>query len=274
MKMKTFRIGFVMVLVWTIFALCLPMVNADAKSPVLDRILKRGELVVGVSGNQPPLNMRTKSGTIIGLEADLAQMMADAMGVRLKLFPMNFNMLIPTLEDKGIDMIMSGMTMTPKRNLDLVFVGPYFLSGKSFLTKSQTIASLKDAAEIDSPRSTVAALDGSTSQLFVEAIMPRAKLIKTKTYDAAVKMVLEGRVDAFIADYPICIISVFRYPDQGLVSLITPLTYEPVGIGMPANDPHLVNWIENFLNTLEGSGQLEELRAHWFEDASWLTDLP
>ena len=270
--MKVFRVGFVMVLVLTVFALWLP--NADAKSPVLDRILKRGELVVGVSGNQPPLNMRTKTGTIIGLEADLAQMIADAMGVRLKLFPMNFNMLIPTLEDKGVDMIMSGMTMTAGRNLKIAFVGPYFLSGKSFLTKSQTIANLKDAAEIDSPRSTVAALDGSTSQLFVETIMPRAKLIRTKTYDAAVKMVLEGRVDAFVADYPICIISVFRYPDQGLISLITPLTYEPIGIGMPANDPHLVNWVENFLGTLEGSGQLEELRAYWFEDASWLKDLP
>ncbi len=270
--MKTFRIGFVIILVLTIFGLCVP--NADAKSPVLDRILKRGELIVGVSGNQPPLNMRTKSGTIIGLEADLARMMADAMGVRLKFFPLNFNMLIPTLEDEGIDMILSGMTMTAERNLKIAFVGPYFLSGKSFLTKSQTIASLKDPAEIDSPRLTVAALEGSTSQLFVETVIPRAKLIKTKTYDAAVKMVLEGRVDAFVADYPICIISVFRYPDQGLISLITPLTYEPIGIGMPANAPHLVNWVENFLNTLEGSGRLEEMRTHWFEDASWLTDLP
>ena len=272
--MKTFRMGFVVVLVWMAFVFCLPPLDADAKAPILDRILQRGELVVGVSGNQPPLNMRTKNGTIIGLEADLAQMIADAMGVRLKLFPMNFNMLIPTLESNGIDMIMSGMTMTPKRNLKLAFGGPYFLSGKSFLTKDQTIARLKDAAEIDSPSSVVAALDGSTSQLFVETIMPRAKLIKAKTYDAAVKMVLEDKVDAFIADYPICIISVFRYPDQGLVSLITPLTYEPVGIAMPANDPHLMNWLENFLNTLEGSGQLEELRALWFEDASWLKDLP
>ncbi len=272
--MRKFRIGFVLVVVWTVFALFLPPMIADAKAPVLDRILKRGELIVGVSGNQPPLNMRAKSGAIIGLEAELAQMIADAMGVRLRLFPVHFNMLIPTLEEGGIDMIMSGMTMTPERNLKFAFVGPYFLSGKSFLTKSQTIASLQDASQIDSPSSTVVALEGSTSQLFVEEIMPRAKLIKAKTYDAAVKMVLEDKVDAFIADYPICIISVFRFPDQGLVSLITPLTYEPVGIGMPANDPHLLNWVENFLNTLEGSGRLEELRARWFEDASWLTDLP
>jgi hypothetical protein len=50
--------------------------------------------------------------------------------------------------------------------------------------------------------------------------------------------------------------------------------WEPLGIAVAANDPHLINWMENFLNNLEGSGQLEDLKEHWFEDASWLTQLP
>jgi hypothetical protein len=43
---------------------------------------------------------------------------------------------------------------------------------------------------------------------------------------------------------------------------------------VPANDPLLVNWLENFLNTLAGSGEIKELREDWFEDASWLLKLP
>jgi len=35
-----------------------------------------------------------------------------------------------------------------------------------------------------------------------------------------------------------------RHRDKGLVSLITPLTYEPIGIAMPPNDPLLMNWME------------------------------
>jgi len=50
---------------------------------VLDRILSRGELRVGMSGDMPPLNMTTKEDKIIGLDADLAAMIADAMGVKL-----------------------------------------------------------------------------------------------------------------------------------------------------------------------------------------------
>ncbi len=87
-------------------------------------------------------------------------------------------------------------------------------------------------------------------------------------------MVLQGRAQALIADYPICVISVFRYPDAELGALLTPLTYEPIGIALPANDPLFINLVENFLKAIEGSGELEELRERWFENGSWLKRLP
>jgi polar amino acid transport system substrate-binding protein len=52
------------------------------------------------------------------------------------------------------------------------------------------------------------------------------------------------------------------------------LTYEPIGIALPANDPLLINLVENFLGAFEGSGELEELRERWFENGSWLRKLP
>ncbi len=47
----------------------------------LDRIIESGELRVGLSGNQPPLNMKNKSGEIIGLEVDLLEALAESMGL-------------------------------------------------------------------------------------------------------------------------------------------------------------------------------------------------
>jgi polar amino acid transport system substrate-binding protein len=87
-------------------------------------------------------------------------------------------------------------------------------------------------------------------------------------------MVLKDKVHALLADYPICVVSVYRHPDQGLSSVITPLTYEPYGIAIPADDPHLINRLENFLNNLDGSGQLDELTERWFGEGSWLLELP
>ena len=95
-----------------------------------------------------------------------------------------------------------------------------------------------------------------------------------KDYDDAVEMVLQDQVHALVADYQICLVSLFRHPNQDLVSIITPFTYEPLGIALPAGDSHLINWVNNFLNTLKESGELDELRARWIEDGSWLNELP
>ena len=243
-------------------------------SPVLDRILKRGELVIGTMGNMPPLNMTTKDGQTIGFEVDLAQLMANAMGVKYRFEKMAFSELLPALQSGKVDMILSGMTITPDRNLKVAFVGPYFISGKAFLTKLKTIADVKDAAEINSPDTKLVALRGSTSQTFVQKFIDKATLWTVDNYDEGINMVLQDQVDAMVADYPICLVSVFRYPEAGLISLITPLTYEPIGVAVPADDPLLVNWLENFLDSLDGSGTLDELNDRWFAEGAWLKRLP
>ena len=246
----------------------------SSPAPVLSQILARGELVVGTAADMPPLNMTTKDGKVIGLEPDLARFMAEAMGVKLTLKPIAFPNLMSALEQRQVDMVLSGMTITGQRNMKVAFVGPYISTGKSFLTKSETLAAVTEATEVNSPDTTLVTLRNSTSQQFVETVLPKAKLTLVNTYDEGVKMVLEDKVKAMVADYPICVISVFRYPDKGLASLVTPLTYEPIGVAMPAGDALLVNWVQNYLSTAEMTGTLERLKAKWFKDASWLTQLP
>jgi polar amino acid transport system substrate-binding protein len=246
---------------------------ADA-SPVLARIVKDGVIRVGMTANQPPLNAKSKSGEIIGLEADLAMLLASSMQVKLQIVEKPFSELLGAVESGAVDMVMSGMTITPERNLKVAFVGPYFVSGKSVLTKSKKLASIDEATAIDDPGVSVAALKGSTSQQFVELVLPKTKLVTTQDYDEGVKLVLEDKVDALVADYPICVLSVLRHPDQGLATLVTPLTIEPIGIALPANDALLVNLVQNYLAALRATGVLDALQARWFEDGSWLTQLP
>lgn len=274
--MKSIRFIIVSILALLLFTACTQMQQGStgsSSSPVLDRIQKRGVLTVGTMGNMPPLNMTTRDEEIIGLEPDIARMMAKAMGVEVKFVTKPFPELLPALQTGEVDMVLSGMTITPKRNLKVAFVGPYFISGKAFLTKIKTIAQAKEAVEVNSPDTKMVALKGSTSQAFAEAFIDKATLFTTGTYDEAVDMVLQDKVHAMIADYPICVVSVFRYPDAGLLSVVTPLTYEPLGIAVPANDPLLINWTENALANLEGSGILDELKLKWFARGSWLKKL-
>jgi polar amino acid transport system substrate-binding protein len=253
---------------------CAAGATAPAPSPGLGRIRANGELVVGTAASMPPLNMTTKTGEIIGMEIDLARAMATSMRVKLRLTPMPFADLLPALDAGRVDMILSGMTMTPERNMRFAFVGPYFVSGKSFLAKEATLTSAKGSADLNHPSMRLAALRASTSQIFVEQNMPKATLVLTKDYDEAINLVLADKVDAMIADFPICLLSVQRYPDRGLYALLTPLTYEPIGMALPGNDPLLVNWAQNWLRELEATGALDATRDRWFKNASWLGRLP
>jgi polar amino acid transport system substrate-binding protein len=241
---------------------------------LLDGIQKKGELVVGMSGDQPPLNATTRDGKLIGLEADISSRMASAMGVKLRVARIPFSELLPALSEGKIDMILSGMTMSPARNLKVAFVGPYYVTGKAFLTKKETIASLKNADGIDSPEYVVVALKGSTSQAYVEKVLPKARLVPTKNYDEALDMVLRDKAHVMVADYHFCVVSAVRFREKGLTTVTAPFTFEPIGVAMPDGDPLLVNWVQNFLVTLNGSGDLKKMTERWFNDGSWLKELP
>ncbi len=249
--------------------------NKDlAASPTLERIVSRGELIVGTAASMPPLNMTTKDGKIIGIEPDIATFIAGGMGVKLTLKPMAFHELLPALEAGEVDIIMSNMTITGKRNLKVAFVGPYFISGKSILTKDIAFASIENGTELNKPEISLAALKGSTSQQVIETLLPKAKLVATNTYDDAVKLVIDRKVNALVADYPICLISTFRYPEEELSTMLKPFTFEPIGIAAPANDPLLVNWLNNFLISFKGSGELKKVTNYWLNNDEWVKRLP
>jgi polar amino acid transport system substrate-binding protein len=248
--------------------------TAVSASPVIDRILERKELRVGTSGHQPPLNATAKDGTIIGFDADLAQALARAMGVKLTLVSIQFSELLPALQRGDIDMVISGLTMTPERNLHVAFVGPYLVSGMSMLTKSKTLARLRKPEELDHPSVSVALLRGSTAEQFAEDNMPRAKRVLVDTLDEGVEMVKRGKIDALIADHPFCMVSVYRFSGQDLATLETPFTFEPLGIALPPNDPLLINWTQNALADLDDSGAIFDLMYAWFEEDEWLDRLP
>jgi len=93
----------------------------------------------------------TKDGEIIGMEIDLALSFANAMEVKLTLSRMHFNELLPALEKGEVDMILSGVTMTPQRNLKVGVCRAIFASGKSVLTKKKNVESVDELSKMNHP---------------------------------------------------------------------------------------------------------------------------
>ena len=253
-----------------------PALAADdaSSSPGLSRIVSSETLRVGMSGTQPPLNFKSKSGQMMGLEVDLAKALAGLMGVELKIVEKPFAELLGALAAGQVDLVMSGMTTTPERSIRAAFVGPYFLSGKSILTRSSSLAQVNKAGDLDQASLKLAALEGSTSANFVKTALPKATLVVTPDYDEAVKLLLADKVNAVVADREVVQLAAFRHPKEGLATLREPLTIEPIGIASPGGDPMLTTYLENAVGALEASGLMSAIRSRWLESSEWVQQLP
>jgi polar amino acid transport system substrate-binding protein len=246
--------------------------GAACAGPLLDSILKKGELVVGMTGDQPPLNAVSKNGELIGLDADLARTIAQGMNLKVRFSKLSFPELLPALQSGKVDMIISGMTMTAERNTKVAFAGPYYVSGKGILLKRKTVEMLKMEG-LNSEKFKIATLQDSTSQAIIEKAAPKARLAFADSYDKAIELLLQDKTDAVIADYPFCAYMAARYADKDLVVGETKLTVEPLGIAV-REDTLLINAVGNVLRTLSLSGEMTSLQEKWLQSRSWFEQLP
>ena len=247
-----------------ILVFCLAIVQTATAGQVLSRIQERSELVLGTSGNMPPMSQKLEDGNVVGFDIDLARLMASGMGVKLRIKTLPFDELLPALEKGEVDVVISNVTMNPQRNLKVAFVGPYMTSGKCVITKEERLAKASDAENLNVPETRLAALNGSTSAEFVKVLLSKATLTLVDDFESGVRMVNDGKVGGLLTDYPICLAMQKKYPEAGFVSVFSLLSYEPIGIAIPGDDSLYLNWTENFLLRVEGTGLLEELAMRWF----------
>lgn len=251
----------------------LVLVEGGGRSVLLGEILERGTLRVGMSGTQPPLNMKDAEGMLIGLDVDLAQALADAMKVDLELVELPFAELIDALEFGDVDLVVSSLTITPARNARVAFAGPYLISGSSLLTRASLVAELDSVEALNQPERSWAALEGSTgAELIVEAF-PLARFVSILDSEDAVRRVAAGELDGLVGDLPLVEFMVARHAELGLASL-PPFTTEPIGIALPPDAPLFANLVQNYLNTLRTTGRLMQLKARWMGAGEWLEPAP
>ncbi|MCB1773809.1 MAG: transporter substrate-binding domain-containing protein [Gammaproteobacteria bacterium] len=251
------------VLLVLVVATWLPLAHAGTGS-TLDKVIERGRLVLGTSGNMPSMSFFDANGKVTGFDIDLARLMANVMDVKLEIRVMPFDQLLGALEQGDVDVVISNMTITPRRNLRVAFVGPYLTSGKCIVTKDAALAEGDNGGDLNNEQTRLAVLAGSTSEDFARELLPNASLVQVQDYVEAAKLVSEDQASGMLTDYPICMATLKANQDAGFVSVFSLLTYEPIGIALPANDAQFINFTENMLERLDKTNAFEELSKRWF----------
>jgi polar amino acid transport system substrate-binding protein len=119
--------------------------QANAANERFMKVLERGKLVVGVKADYKPWGFRDSSGKLVGMEIDMAQDVADALGVELELVPVQSSNRMQFLEQGKIDLMIA--TMSDKANRRKVVGIPqpnYYTSGTNVLAKKGVVSSWAD----------------------------------------------------------------------------------------------------------------------------------
>ncbi len=231
----------------------------------LESIVKKGKLVLGTSGNMTPMTRSIDKGKdAVGFDIDLAKAMAQSMGVELEIKVIAFDKLIPALKSGKVDVIISNMTITPKRNTQVAFVGPYLISGKCLITKKADIASAKKE-ELNKASNKMVVLKGTTDEDFVRVVMPKVEAVTVTTQEEAIALVRNSKVSAMLSEYPICKAIIANNPDDNFISISSNLTYEPIGVAIAPQNTHLINYTQNFFMRADKLGLFKVLGEKWFK---------
>ena len=241
--------------------------------PTIRRIQEAKKLKVGTGAGFYPFEMIDKSGKMVGFDMDIAQAMADALGVELEVVDFkDFDAIIPALSSGQIDMIIAGMTITPQRALVVNFSKPYFSSGQAVLINRKHEGTVKSVYELDQEGFTIVTEQGTTGDVAAQRIFKKATVRPMKGGNEATLDVCNGSSDAFVYDQPLIAIQAMQYPNC-VYSILEPFTAEKFGIPVRAGQADLLQWVNTFLDSYLDSDAYRESYEKWFVKGEWMKEV-
>ena len=242
---------------------------------VLEQIKKRGTLRIGLS-TFVPWAMRDKKGDLIGFEIDVGKRVAADMGVEVEHIPTAWDGIIPALLAGKFDVIISGMSITMKRNLTVNFTHPYANTGY-ILVASTAMAQkkgLKTLEDYNSSDIAIATRRASTGAIAAQKNFPKAKLIYFDDGTMGIQEAANGKVDATTSTPPKAAYDIEKRPGKLFVVDKTLMSPTREAFAVRKGDPDVLNWFNNWIDNVKASGWLQERHAYWFTTREWADQLP
>ncbi|WP_297437908.1 basic amino acid ABC transporter substrate-binding protein [Thermococcus sp.] len=223
---------------------------------------KEKVLVVGTSADFPPFEYKDPStGNITGFDMDLIKMVAQKAGYdRVEIKDMDFDSLIPALQTGKVDVVIAGMTITPKREQVVDFSAPYWKADQAVVVRKNS--DIRVSSPDDLKGKVIGVEKGTTGALYVKNKLGNSVTMKEYNgYVAALQALLNGQVDVLVLDSPVANMFTSRY---NVKVIYTIQTNEHYGIAVRKGNKELLNKINKALNEIMNSPDWNKLVAKYF----------
>ncbi len=220
------------------------------------------EITIGIDQEYPPMTFRNENGEIVGFDIDMAKEAFQRIGLTPIFKPTDWSTIVMSLQNKDIDIVWSGMTITSERESKINFTKPYFKGSYVYILKSDSEVNSKG----DLAGKIVGVQAGSSNEESLIANSTELNLKEIKSYSSFEESLLDlnnGRVDAVFVDGTYA----FYYINSKKMSYKTIEEVnleEGAGVGVRKSDTGLLNELNDVLDAMKQDGAATEISNKWF----------
>lgn len=217
------------------------------------------ELLVGSNVGGPPFTF--KQGDIYtGFDIDIWAEVAKGLNVKWRVQPMEFGALIPALQTRNIDVVISQLFIKPERQKVIDFSDPYYNSGLIAVTRIGNTA-IRTSADLAGK--TIGTETGTIAVDYIKNQIKDATLEQLPSINNALLALEAGRTDAVVYDKPVLLYYAKTAGKNKVRVVLPPLEGRDVGIGFQKGSP-LVAAVNVQLAAMKTDGRLKALNLKWF----------
>ncbi len=247
------------ILLSTIAVITLSMVTIVANADQLQDILDKGTIKIGVPENFPPFGSVGKDFKHEGYDVDVANLVAEDLGVKLELVPITSKQRIPYLSSGKVDLVISSMGANPARAKSIWFSSAYapFFSG-AFASEDIEISSPDDLAG-----KTIGVTGGTIEDLELSKVLPDgAKLTRFGDNAATISAYVAKQVQVLVTGNTVAAKVGKDNPEMKLETKFI-VRQSPAFIGVRAGELNMLQWVNVFVLHKKLGGNLDALSVKW-----------
>ena len=240
-----------------------PSTDRDA---ALAELGNRKLLVVGVSADTLKLGSANPFDRfqIQGFDIDVADAIAKALGVDVRLQVISAADRIPLLESGEIDIVARNMTMNCARWDQIGFSAVYYNATQKVLVRSSDVDDFEERGVKSLSGKRVCAPAGSTSIDNITKIQPDVQTVAAANHTGCLVRFQQGEVDAITGDDTV-LAGLAAQDPYAKVPEQKKLTDEPYGIGANADDVDLIRFINSVLEKRRSNGDWQASYDTWLK---------
>lgn len=236
----------------------------DLASSRFDVIQSQGKLRVCTPGDYNPFSLQRPDGGFEGLDIDLVQAVAKALGVEVQFVKSSW----PTLmEDfiKKCDVGVGGISVTLDRQKTAFFTSPYVVNGKAPITKCENVERFQTVADIDKPNVTVIENPGGSNERFARENFKQAKIVIFDDNTVIFDEILKGNADVMITGSVETIVQQRLRPGLCAVNADKPLQYGEMAWLLPRGDMAFKAWVDQWFHLAKATGEYDKIANQWLK---------